>query len=196
MKLFLPIYFLIYFAFAFFLPTYRVWKRTKHNPLVFGKSDNAHDYIGKVFKLLMASIFIVVLLQAIFPNFTSYLLPIVWLERNEIQIAGIVLLVLSLLWTITAQIQMGNSWRIGIDEEKKTELVSTGVFRFSRNPIFLGMIITLLGLFLAFPNAFTLVILIVGFVLIQIQVRLEEEFLTKTHGEEYPKYQIQTRRWL
>jgi protein-S-isoprenylcysteine O-methyltransferase Ste14 len=196
MKLFLPVYFLVYFAFAFFLPTYRVWKRTKHNPLVFGKSDNAHDYIGKVFKLLMASIFIVVLLQAIFQSFAAYLLPVNWLERNEIQIAGIILLVLSLLWTITAQIQMGNSWRIGIDREKKTELVSKGVFRFSRNPIFLGMIVTLLGLFLTFPNAFTLIVLVLGFVLIQIQVRLEEEFLAKTHGEKYIEYSGNVRRWI
>lgn len=139
-----------------FLPTYRVWRKTKHNPLVFGKSDNAHDYIGKIFKLLMASVFFVVLFQAIFPNFALYLLPIIWLELTEIQ--------------------MGNSWRIGIDQEKKTELVSVGVFRFSRNPIFLGMIVTLFGLFLTFPNAFTLIVLILGFVLIQIQVRLEEEF--------------------
>ena len=196
MRFFLLIYFFVYFAAAFFLPTYRVWKRTKHNPLVFGKSDNAHDYIGKIFKLLMASVFIVVLLQAIFPNFAAYLLPVNGLERNEIQIAGIVLLGLSLLWTITAQMQMGNSWRIGIDREKKTELVSKGVFRFSRNPIFLGMIITLLGLFLTFPNAFTLVVLILGFVLIQIQVRLEEEFLTNEHGTEYENFRRQVRRWL
>jgi len=196
MRFFLPIYFIVYFAAAFFLPTYRVWRKTKHNPLVFGKSDNAHDYIGKVFKLLMASVFLVVLLQAALPNFALYLLPILWLQRIEFQTAGIILLVISLIWTVIAQIQMGNSWRIGIDEEKKTELVSSGVFRFSRNPIFLGMIITLLGLFLAFPNAFTLIILILGFVLIQIQIRLEEEFLAKKHGEKYINYSGNVRRWI
>ncbi|HSK74021.1 MAG TPA: isoprenylcysteine carboxylmethyltransferase family protein [Pyrinomonadaceae bacterium] len=196
MRYFLLIYFIIYFAFAFFLPTYRVWKITKHNPVVFGKSDNAHDYIGKVFKLLMASIFIVVLLQTIFPNFEAYLLPITRLERNEIRIAGIALLLVSLLWTILAQIQMGNSWRVGIDQEKKTDLISSGVFRFSRNPIFLGMMVTLLGLFLIFPNTFTLIVLILGFILIQIQVRLEEEFLTNLHGENYRSYRQSVRRWL
>lgn len=196
MRYLLLIYFIIYFAFAFFLPTFRVWKRTKHNPLVFGKSDNAHDYIGKVFKLLMASIFLVVLLQTVLANFTLYLLPAVWLERTEVQTAGIILLIVSLIWTMIAQIQMGNSWRIGIDEEKKTDLVSSGVFGFSRNPIFLGMIVTLFGLFLAFPNAFTLIILILGFVLIQIQVRLEEEFLTSLHGEDYLEFRRTVRRWL
>jgi protein-S-isoprenylcysteine O-methyltransferase Ste14 len=91
---------------------------------------------------------------------------------------------------------MGNSWRIGIDEEKKTPLVQSGLFRFSRNPIFLGMIITLLGVFLTIPNALTLLFLSLGFVLIQIQVRLEEEFLTRTQGEGYAEYRRQVRRWL
>lgn len=91
---------------------------------------------------------------------------------------------------------MGNSWRIGIDEENRPALVSTGVFSLSRNPIFLGMIGTLLGIFLIAPNAFTLLICFLGFVLIQIQVRLEEEFLEKTHGADYDKFRRVVRRWL
>ena len=71
-----------------------------------------------------------------------------------------------------------------------------GVFRFSRNPIFLGMMLTLLGLFLVIPNALTLLTLVMGVVLIQIQVRLEEEFLARTHGEAYIEYKQHVRRWL
>ncbi len=80
---------------------------------------------------------------------------------------------------------MGESWRIGIDSQSETALVRREVFRVSRNPIFLGMIITLAGLFLVLPIAVTLLMLILGFVLIQIQVRLEEEHLTHMHGEDY-----------
>ena len=118
------------------------------------------------------------------------------LERMETQIVGIALLFLSLGWTILAQIQMGNSWRIGIDQKQKTNLVRSGVFGVSRNPIFLGMIITLFGLFLVLPNAVTLLIFVLGFVLIQIQVRLEEEFLMNTHKVDYEKYRRDVRRWL
>ena len=66
----------------------------------------------------------------------------------------------------------------------------------SRNPIFLGMRLTLLGLFLILPNAFTLVVMVAGDLLMQIQVRLEEDFLTKTHGETYLNYCKRTRRWI
>lgn len=58
------------------------------------------------------------------------------------------------------------------------------------------MSITLIGFFLTIPNAATLLILVLGFVLMQIQVRLEEEFLAKTQGDEYEYYLRQVRRWL
>jgi protein-S-isoprenylcysteine O-methyltransferase Ste14 len=58
------------------------------------------------------------------------------------------------------------------------------------------MRLTLLGLFLTLPNAITLVIIVVGDILIQIQVRLEEEFLDKTHGATYQNYRQKTRRWI
>ena len=189
-------YLLIYFAVAFVLPSYRVWTRTNVNPVTFHGADNAHDYIGKLFKIVMACLTAVVIAHAFAPDIYSFLLPITWLENPTTQLVGILLLILSLGWTVLAQIQMGNSWRIGIDEKKETALVQSGLFRLSRNPIFLGMQITLLGFFLAVPNALTLLIFVLGFVLIQIQVRLEEEFLGKIHGAEYEEFRRRVRRWV
>jgi protein-S-isoprenylcysteine O-methyltransferase Ste14 len=60
----------------------------------------------------------------------------------------------------------------------------------------LGMMLTLLGLFLVTPNAVTLLVLGLGVVLIQIQVRLEEEFLSNAHAEDYAEYRRGVRRWL
>ena len=126
----------------------------------------------------------------------EYLTPIAWLEHQWLRAAGIVLLLSSLAWTVVAQAQMGESWRIVIDEERRTPLVWKGVFGVSKNPIFLGMMLTLLGLFLVIPNAVMLLIFVLGVVLIQIQVRLEEEFLSNTHGAEYAQYRRGVRRWL
>ena len=193
---FLLLYLLIYLAVAFVLPTYRVYKRTGVNPVTFGGADNAHDYIGKLFKVVMGVLAAVVIVYAFTPGLYSYLLPVSWLENQIIKLIGLVLLILSLGWIVLAQIQMGNSWRIGIDEEKQTPLVSTGVFGISRNPIFLGMIVTLIGFFLTIPNAMTLLILVLGFVLMQIQVRLEEEFLLKNHVSVYEDFRGRVRRWL
>jgi protein-S-isoprenylcysteine O-methyltransferase Ste14 len=123
-------------------------------------------------------------------------MPIQLLERSLMKWIGVTLLMLSLIWTVIAQGQMGHSWRIGIDADHRTPLVDKGLFSVSRNPIFFGMIITLAGLFLTVPNAVTLLTLVLGFVLIQIQVRLEEEFLSRVHGADYAEYKRKVRRWL
>lgn len=196
LKIFLPAYLAAYFFAAFFWRSFLVWKRTGVNPLVFKGTDNAHDYIGRVFKLLFAVVVVAVAVYSASGRLYQYLTPITWLELRWLRAAGVILLLASLAWTVAAQAQMGESWRIGIDEKHRTPLVRKGVFGLSRNPIFLGMMLTLAGLFLVVPNAVTLLVLVLGVVLIQIQVRLEEEFLSRTHGEEYAGYCRQVRRWL
>ena len=192
----LPSYLLIYFSTAFFWRSYKVWRATGINPFVLGGTDSAHDLIGRMFKVVFALIVAVVTIYATSSWLYEFLMPITWLQHWGLKIAGLVLLLLSLVWTLFAQSQMGKSWRIGIDTERKTELVREGIFRFSRNPIFLGMMTTLIGLFLIIPNSLTLLILVLGIVLIQIQVRLEEEYLRAIHGEQYLEYCIRVRRWL
>ena len=196
LRYFLPIYLLVYFIAAFFWRSYVVWKRTGINPVVFKGSDDAHDFIGRIFKLLFALVVVVVLVHSIFPGAYQYLAPIAWLERSWLRGAGVSLLIASLVWTVVAQAHMGESWRIGIDSERRTPLVETGVFSISRNPIFLSMMATLLGLLLAIPNAITLLTFVLGVVLINIQVRLEEEYLKVSHGEKYLRYARRARRWI
>jgi protein-S-isoprenylcysteine O-methyltransferase Ste14 len=138
--------------------------------------------------------FIYVLAYSLFPTWHSIFLIIPSLDNETIKYIGLVVLAVSLVWTIIAQGHMKNSWRIGIDTETKTELVTTGLFGLSRNPIFFGMILSLIGLFLVSPNALTFLFLILGYVLIQIQIRLEEEFLTNEHGQKYIDYKHKVRR--
>jgi protein-S-isoprenylcysteine O-methyltransferase Ste14 len=113
-----------------------------------------------------------------------------------LQWIGVVFLLVSLVWTIIAQAQMGEAWRIGVDTEHRTPLIQTGIFRISRNPIYIGVVITLSGLFLIIPNAITLLILVVGIVLIGVQIRLEEEHLGKMYSKQYAEYCGRVRRWL
>lgn len=192
----LLIYLVVNFGLTFVLPSYRVWKQTGIFPVTFGKTDNAHDFIGRIFKILLVIILIVCAAYTFFPSAIPFLVPIQYLEIPPLQAAGLMLMFLALIWISVAQFQMGNSWRIGIDEKNATTLVTTGVFAISRNPIFLGMLTTLTGLFLVIPNAATLAVYAVAFAIVQIQVRLEEEFLQKIHSETYHDYCQKTRRWL
>jgi len=190
----LPTYFVIYFGVAFVLKSLIVAKRIGKNPLVLPKDDSAYGLIGLYFKLTLIAMFVYVLAYAFFPTWHDYFLPINQLDSSTIKYIGLTLLFISLLWTVIAQGHMKNSWRIGIDNDTKTELVTTGLFSVSRNPIFFGMILSLVGLFLTTPNALTALFLIVGYILIQIQIRLEEEFLEKEHKQTYLDYKQKVRR--
>jgi protein-S-isoprenylcysteine O-methyltransferase Ste14 len=194
LKYILPTYFVIYFGVAFVLKSLIVAKRIGKNPLVLPKDDSAYGLIGLYFKLTLIAMFIYVLAFAFFPTRHDYFLPIKQLDSSTIKYIGLTLLFISLLWTVIAQGHMKNSWRIGIDNDTKTELVTTGLFSVSRNPIFFGMILSLVGLFLTTPNALTALFLVVGYILIQIQIRLEEEFLEKEHKQTYLDYKQKVRR--
>jgi protein-S-isoprenylcysteine O-methyltransferase Ste14 len=194
LTLFLPTYFIFYFGLAFVLKSVITARRIGKNPVVLKTDDSAYGLIGLYFKLTMIFMFAYILVFAFFPTIYDNFLPITRLDSLTIKYAGITLLLVALLWTIIAQGHLKNSWRIGIDTETRTELITTGLFGRSRNPIFFGMIISLIGLFLVTPNALTLLFLTLGYVLIQIQIRLEEEFLTKQHGQTYLAYKQKVRR--
>jgi len=194
LRLTLPIYFILYFGLAFVLKSVIVARRIGKNPLVLPKDDSAFGLIGLYFKLTLIAMFIYVLVFAFFPSWHDNFLIITSLDNLTVKYFGLGLLAIALIWTIIAQEHMKNSWRIGIDTETKTELVTTGLFRLSRNPIFFGMILSLVGLFVTTPNALTGLFLILGYILIQIQIRLEEEFLTKEHGQNYIAYRQKVRR--
>lgn len=194
LRIALPIYFIIYFGVAFVLKTVVVAKRIGKNPLVLPKDDSAYGLIGFYFKLTLIAMFVYVVAYALFPTWHNNFLPIIQLDNSMINYVGLGLLFISLVWTVIAQGNMKNSWRIGIDTDTKTELVTSGLFAISRNPIFFGMILSLVGLFLTTPNALTALFLTLGYVLIQIQIRLEEEFLIKEHGQTYIDYKQKVRR--
>jgi len=166
------------------------------NPIVFKTSDEAHDFIGRIFKLLFMLILLVILVNSFLPTLYHFTMPISWLEHSTVQWIGVALLILSLIWTAIAQYQMGQSWRIGIDRENRSPLVEKGLYTFSRNPIYVGIVATLLGLFLIIPNVLTLMVFAVSVIVISIQVRLEEKHLLESHSTTYQEYQSRVRRWL
>ncbi len=195
LRIFLPVFLLLFFAVALGGRSYLVWKRTGINPYKLGGTDSAHDLVGRLFRLIGLLVLFSVIAFETFPGIYTYLTPIVWLESLYLKLAGVVVLVAALIWVAAAQAQMGASWRIGIDSEHETELVRKGLFSVSRNPIFFGMRVLLFGLFLTMPNALTLTAFAIGEVSMQVQVRLEEEHMTKLHGEKFEEYRRAVRRW-
>jgi len=104
-------------------------------------------------------------------------------------LAGLVLL----LWSL---VSFGQSFRVGIDTEHPDKLITTGVFAYSRNPIYTAFALILLGQFLIFPNWIILLYMFAGIWLFHRQVLREEEYLKKHYGKEYLEYSDRVRRYL
>ncbi len=195
-KVVLPVYLAVFFFTAFFWRSYQVWRHTGVNPYVLGSGDDAHGFIGRLFRATLGAVVLIVAVYLVSDDVYAYLTPIQWLSHAALTSLGLVLLVLALVGVLIAQAQMGDAWRIGVDAGRETKLVQRGLFAVSRNPIFLGMLVMLLGFFLVLPNALSLAVSVLGYSLLEIQIRLEEAYLTGRHGDAYRSYCRRVRRWL
>ncbi|MDX6740846.1 isoprenylcysteine carboxylmethyltransferase family protein [Actinocorallia sp. A-T 12471] len=127
----------------------------------------------------------------------SGLEPVAALDHPAARIAGTVVAVTGTLATFAAQAAMGASWRIGVDESERTDLVTDGPFALARNPIFTAMIVTAVGLAAMTPNPVSLTGLVLTVAAIELQVRaVEEPYLHRTHGRHYLTYASRVGRFL
>ncbi|MBD77808.1 MAG: hypothetical protein CL840_02550 [Crocinitomicaceae bacterium] len=185
-----------YLIIVFVLRSIIVWRQSGVNPFVFSSTEKAHDYLGFIYKITVAFMAFTIGVYSFSSTLYSFLNPISYLDLENVKITGVILLILAFIWTLVAQIQMSNSWRIGIDYDEKTELVNKGLFSVSRNPVFLGVVVFYIGVFLILPNSLSFTLVCVMLVTVQVQVRLEEEYLMDSHGAEYKEYLKSVRRWL
>lgn len=115
--------------------------------------------------------------------------PIAVLESPGAQIAGVVVFALGAIGTLAAQVAMGDSWRIGVSERERTDLVTSGPFGIVRNPIFAAMLPAAFGLALMVPSPLALAAFAALFVAVEMQVRIvEEPYLARVHGSQYSSY--------
>jgi len=113
-----------------------------------------------------------------------------------VQWLGAVVLFVGVAVMIAAQVDLGASWRIGIEEGARPGLVVDGLYRFCRNPIFLAMFTVLVGFFLLVPTWPALVVFVGTYVGIRGAIGAEEGHLWRAYGDEYLAYASRVGRFL
>lgn len=200
-RLFIKSFLLVYIALYVLIPyVYSVAsfkKKYDMDPRVTGAEDEVM-YVFQVYRnVLFLSVVLTVLAYAFSSSGYQYLIPIPYLEGRVLQWVGVGVLVGALVLIRVAQYQLKESWRIGIDRSgQKTPLITTGVYRWSRNPIALGMTLSTLGFFLVLPNVITFTVLNLTVLIFAVRTRMEEEHLKEMHGKTYDTYRKATPRWL
>ena len=113
---------------------------------------------------------------------------------SEVIGAGLLLGGIALL--VVALLDLGASWRIGIDEQARPGLVTSGLYRFCRNPIFFAILLVLIGYTVLLPTRLSFAMLIGAFIGIRQQVLTEEAYLSRTYGDAYHAYASRVGRFL
>lgn len=140
-----------------------------------------------IMKIATYSIVVVELISIFFNTHLPYVI---------IRVVGVFLGVIGVMIFGIAVNTMRDSWRAGIPEKDKTELVTSGIFRISRNPAFLSFDMVYLGILLMFFNWVLLLFSIWTVTMLHLQIKQEEKFLLVIFGEKYLQYKKQTKRYI
>jgi protein-S-isoprenylcysteine O-methyltransferase Ste14 len=127
----------------------------------------------------------------------SYFMPISHLIYLPLRIFGVILVLLGLAITACGAYCFHQADTPVKTFDKTTTLVTIGPYRYSRNPMYLGMIIILTGTWIALGTLSPLFVIPVFFYIIQEGfIKYEEKILEESFTDEYPDYREKVRRWM
>ena len=138
---------------------------------------------------------IIYIISYIFFSNAIYLFPIFTLFSEKIYvIIGIIIIILGLLLESYGIITLGLNFRIELPKEE-TKLITSGIYRFMRNPIAFSVYLFVIGLFLITPNLLSLIISIINIITFNAKVGKEELFLLERFGDDYKEYKNRVGRY-
>jgi protein-S-isoprenylcysteine O-methyltransferase Ste14 len=161
-----------------------------------GGDRSAHALLSRALVGFFAAVLGLGALAAFWPEGLETIDPLYGRRGWGLAAPGVVLALLAAWLVWRGQEDMAASWRIGIDPQERTGLVTGGIYRFCRNPIYLGLQLALAAFCLLLPGYLALGLLGLGVVLLHVQARLEEDHLLARHGADYAAYCARVGRFL
>jgi protein-S-isoprenylcysteine O-methyltransferase Ste14 len=149
---------------------------------------SAHALLSRLLVVFFVATILVAAMAAFWPAALERVDLLYARRRTTLLGPGIGLGIVAAWLVWRGQTAMEGSWRIGIEPAERTELVTRGLFRFCRNPIYLGLQVALVGFFLMIPGYLTTILGLQGLMLLHVQTRLEEQYLLSCHGARYIEY--------
>lgn len=114
-----------------------------------------------------------------------------------LRIVGAVIGVCGVAVFVISVYEMRDSWRAGVPEKAETKLVTSGIYRYSRNPAFLGFDLIYIGILCMFLNGILLAVTVLAVLMLHLQiVNVEEPFMLDAFGEDYLNYRKKVFRYI
>jgi protein-S-isoprenylcysteine O-methyltransferase Ste14 len=125
------------------------------------------------------------------------LIPLPLVVPAVLQTIGFLLVILGFLLGAGAMIAFRRARSTFNSADSVTRLVTSGTYRFTRNPVYLGFLLMLIGLPLNSGSYWGILLAPIMIILFnQLVIRNEEEYLVHKFGEEYKNYRAKVRRWI
>ena len=127
----------------------------------------------------------------------SFVFPIDFLPRSLALVLGVLTTICAGAIAISAFRAMNRASTAVNPSQPTTTIVSDGVFKLSRNPIYLSLTLLYMGIALLFNALWAVLLLLPLLVIVQIGVvQREESYLERKFGDEYLRYKTRVRRWV
>ena len=188
-------YFVLFIVVALLYRTYKVYKTTGINALKQKPQERSLKLLAAALKVH----FVLIVGLIVDHSFDLGVLTtnrFEWLDSTFTSSIGAVLLCICLPVIVLSQVQMSSSWRIEVDSKTNNELITLGLFKYSRNPIFLAIRTSYFAMFLVVPCPYSLAVFIFGDICFMIQVYKEEQTLKQVYGTDYQHYCARVPRWI
>ena len=190
-----------YFSFLLIVAiSFNVYLKRKTGEGLFGTFDikKIPKRLIWIFVLGIIGTFIIFpypIIYLFYPWLIEETFPFSLLQNMVVETLGIVLIVLGSIMMLIAMFQLGLSTRFMLPKQE-TKLITTGIYGFCRNPIYVGVYLSFLGIFFLLPS----LIYIGGFCLFLLnnhfRILVEEKFLAESFREEYENYRQRVGRYL
>jgi protein-S-isoprenylcysteine O-methyltransferase Ste14 len=108
---------------------------------------------------------------------------------------AIILFAVGFFFSFMSLVSLGNATRMGLPTEK-TALKTSGLYRLSRNPIYLGLNLVTIAAVVYTMNVVILLLGIYSIISHHLIIKGEEQFLSSRFGEEYHDYRMKVNRYI
>lgn len=176
---------MIFYGFYIFKLVRQSKQSIRTNQMGIGNKPKKVLLIEKIMSIATVS----TILIDIFSIFMMKNLPSV-----QIRIFGILIGIIAVIFFASATVTMKNSWRVGIPEEK-TILITNGIYKWSRNPAFVGFDLLYLSMCFLFFNIPLVIVSVWAIIMLHFQILQEENHMKKTFGKDYINYMNHTLRY-
>src|SRR6476619_491086 len=136
----------------------------------------------------------------------GFVIPLIWIASPVLSfaeyrlglgplVAGVICLVVGLWLFYRSHADLGANWSITLEVREQHRLITHGVYRRIRHPMYLALLLYSIGLSLVIPNWVAGPSNLIAFaILCALRIRAEERMMVEEFGDEYAAYSAQTKR--